>query len=369
MLGVNQLDFLNYTTAFKGNYRKGPHKLRALLNTPTQGQEFAKNLGGVSVVFGVPLDQPDRNSDELYAILTGSKWCDQAVETWLHGFYEFDTLDQLLSDVAVCKEIAGSKFIYRAVGASGVVVGKTIVRLAGLDPTGYADMTAVAASSAAMRSVAASSTAMAAIWQSTTAINAVKNNSTAWATFTGATSAVMGKTVAILAGLNPASFADMAAVAASSTAMAAIIASATALNAVVASSTAMKAVAASSTAMAAVAASSTAMAAVAASSVARTAVTNSETAKTALAASPLKTTVTKGGGNAWETRTIRNGKGWLISCYNANSGGEAGSTWYKIDGTQTNQAAGTTTVGKFFLTSLSIYWWSSTSTITYIPIA
>ena len=129
----------------------------------------------------------------------------------------------------------------------------------------------------------------------------------------------------------------------------------------------MSAVAASQTAMAAVAASSTAMTAVASSNTARTAITNSATAKNALTSSPLKTTVTKGNGNGWENRTIRNGMGYLISCFNANSGGEAGSTWYKLDGAQTSQPADTTNVGKFFTSSLAIYWWSSTSSVTYIP--
>ena len=179
------------------------------------------------------------------------------------------------------------------------------------------------------------------------------------------------------AGLKPADYANMAAVAASQTAMAAVIANATALNAVVSSSTAMAAVIAnatalnavvsSSTAMAAVASSQTAMTAVASSNTARTAITNSATAKNALTSSPLKTTVTKGNGNGWENRTIRNGMGYLISCFNANSGGEAGSTWYKLDGAQTSQPAGTTNVGKFFTSSLAIYWWSSTSSVTYIP--
>ena len=208
-----------------------------------------------------------------------------------------------------------------------------------------------------MTAVAASYVAVAAVYGSAVAVDAVKANETAWATLTGATSAVMGKAVAVLSGLNPDSYADMTAVASSSTAM----------TAVASSQTAMTAVASSQTAMAAVASSQTAMAAIAASSTARTAITSSSAAKTALASSPLKTTVTKGGSNGWENRTIRNGKGWLISCYNANSGGEASSTWYNIDGTQTKQGAGTTTVGKFFITSLSIYWWSSTSSVTYIP--
>lgn len=168
---------------------------------------------------------------------------------------------------------------------------------------------------------------MAAIFRSSTALQVVQNNASAWAIFSNASSAVMGKTVAELAGLNPSGYADMNAIASSSTAMAAV----------------------------------------ASSSTARTAITNSATAKNALASSPLKTTVTKGNRNDWENRTIRKGMGWLISCYNANSGGEAGSTWYKLDGVQTSQPAGTTNVGKFFTSSLAIYWWSSTSSVTYIP--
>ena len=188
-------------------------------------------------------------------------------------------------------------------------------------------LNAVVSSSTAMAAVAASYVAVAAVYGSAVAVDAVKANETAWATLTGATSAVMGKAVAVLSGLNPDSYADMTAVASSSTAMAAV----------------------------------------ASSSTARTAITNSATAKNALASSPLKTTVTKGNRNDWENRTIRKGMGWLISCYNANSGGEAGSTWYKLDGVQTSQPAGTTNVGKFFTSSLAIYWWSSTSSVTYIP--
>ena len=68
----------------------------------------------------------------------------------------------------------------------------------------------------------------------------------------------MGKTVAILANLDPSGYADMTAVAASQVAMAAVIGNATALNAVVTSSVAMAAIAASATARAAICASTVA---------------------------------------------------------------------------------------------------------------
>ena len=99
-----------------------------------------------------------------------------------------------------------------------------------------------------MAAIVAAPVAMAALWRSDTAIKALQANATAWKTFTGATSAVMGKTVAILAGLNPSSYADMTAIAASSTAMAAVAASSTAMTAIAASATARAAICASTVA-------------------------------------------------------------------------------------------------------------------------
>ena len=74
-----------------------------------------------------------------------------------------------------------------------------------------------------MATIVAAPVAMAALWRSDTAIKALQANATAWKTFTGASSSVMGKTVAILAGLNPSSYADMTAIAASSTALRAVL--------------------------------------------------------------------------------------------------------------------------------------------------
>ena len=271
MLGVNQSDFMSYMSALKSNYRKGVHRMEAILSNPTHAKEFAANLSGVSVVLGVPVNLPDRNSDKLLELLLGSTVADDAVETWLHQFYEFTGWDDLLSDSARCKEMANNPLIWRAVGGSKLAVGKSIATLAGLSCSAYKDIDAVAASSTAMAAVAASSTAMtaiianstalnavvtsstamaaivaapvamAALWRSDTAIKALQANATAWKTFTGASSSVMGKTVAILAGLNPSSYADMTAIAASSTAMTAVGNSITAMSAISASSTALTA--------------------------------------------------------------------------------------------------------------------------------
>ena len=339
MLGVNQLDFMSYTAALKSNYRKGIRRMEAILANPTHAAEFAANLGGVSVVLGVPISLPDRNSDKLLELLLGSDVADDAVLTWMHQFYEFTDWDDLLSDSARCKEMANNPLIWRAAGGSKLAVGKSIATLAGLSCSAYKDIDAVVASS----------TAMTAIQKSPTALNAIAASSMATA-----------KYAAGAAGLNPADYADMKAVAASSTAMAAVAASSTAmtavaasstamtaiianatalnavvtsqvamaaiignptaLNAVVTSSVAMTAVAASQVAMTAVAASQVAMAAIAGSGKARVAITNSSVALAALASSPLKKSVSTSAYNGNYAKLVTNGPCFIISATHNNSG-------------------------------------------------
>ena len=179
MLGVNQLDFINYCNALKGNYRKGVHKMETLLENPTHAKEFAKNLGGVSVVLGTPVGKEDRNSETLRSMLLNSDVANDAVYTWLGQFYEFSSWDELLGDEDRCKAMMANELMWRALSASGVAMGKTVATLAGLSCSAYADMGAVAASSTAMAAIAASSTAMAAVVASHTAMAAIANNKTA----------------------------------------------------------------------------------------------------------------------------------------------------------------------------------------------
>ena len=238
MLGVNQLDFINYANALKGNYRKGVHKMEAIMASPTHAKEFASNLGGVSVVLSVPIGKEDRNSAQLLDLLLNSDVADDAVYTWLGQFYEFSSWDDLLGDESRCNEIMNDPLKSRAVSGSGVAVGKMVATIAGLSCSAYADMSAVAASSTAMAAVAASSTAMAAIFRSDAALQAIAKNATAQAAVSNASSSVMAKTVAILANLDPNSYADMTAIASSSTAMTAVAGNATAIRAVAASAVA-----------------------------------------------------------------------------------------------------------------------------------
>ena len=203
MLGINQLDFMSYATALKSNYRKGIRRLEAILSNPTHAAEFAANLGGVSVVLGVPIGREDRNSEALLSLLLNSDIADDAVLTWMHQFYEFTTWDDLMGNSARVQEMMNNPLLWRALGGSKKAVGKGVATLAGLSCVSYADIDALAASS----------TAMTAVIGNATALNVVVSSSTA-----------------------------MAAVAASQTAMAAVAASQTAMAAVAASTTAMTAV-------------------------------------------------------------------------------------------------------------------------------
>ena len=132
MLDKAQQDFSYYSHEFKDNYRKGVHRLRTLLETPPQAEAFAANFGGVSVILGARQDMPDRNSEELYALLQGSAVIDQAVLTWFTGIYDScTTADDVFGDLDRCEEILANPVMARAAGASGVCAGKWVATLVG----------------------------------------------------------------------------------------------------------------------------------------------------------------------------------------------------------------------------------------------
>ena len=335
MLGVNQLDFINYCNALKGNYRKGVHKMETLLENPTHAKEFAKNLGGVSVVLGTPVGKEDRNSETLRSMLLASDVANDAVYTWMGQYYEFDSWDELLGDEDRCKAMMANELLWRALSASGVAMGKTVATLAGLSCSAYDDMSAVAASSTAMAAVASSQTAMAAVINNSTALNAVVS---------------------------------------SSTAMAAIIANSTALNAVVSSSAAMSAVAASQTAMAAVINSEAA----------RTALVSSSVARKALKASSLavEMSLVSSDGQYWNSIGTKTMRGLILYTKAGNT--DNAFTITKVDSTtlaSNNNARNAATSGStgykdwleafpnssWVLSSITFYAYYRTTKIKYIP--
>ena len=199
-------------------------------------------------------------------------------------------------------------------------------------------MAAVAASQVAMAAIVKSPVAMAAMWRSDTAIKAMQANATAWKTFTGASSAVMGKTVAILANLDPSGYADMTAIAASQVAMAAI----------------------------------------AGSGKARVAITNSSVALAALASSSLKKSVSTSACNGNYAKLVTNGPCFIISATHNNSGWTFGVRYVytseTASGAKTYSSTGSAQSVNLFTTSAGLEAFananSSTSgqvTFVYIP--
>ena len=253
MLKKIQQDFSYYSHEFKDNYRKGVHRLRTILASRAQAQAFVSNAGGVAVVLGYEPETPDKNAQELYALLAASPYIDDAVQTFLGSIYEAgaESQDVMYSDSARCLEILHDPVMARAAGAGAVSAGKWIAALAGQSCNSYRDITAVAASATAMNAVAANSPAVAAIFRTKTALDIVKNNQSAWATLVACTDGVLTPAVCDLAGIDPTDYADgMTAVAASETAMTAVAASETAIKAIAASYNGIAAIYSNATALA-----------------------------------------------------------------------------------------------------------------------
>lgn len=232
MLKKIQQDFSYYSHEFKDNYRKGVHRLRTILASRAQAQAFVSNAGGVAVVLGYEPDKPDKNAQELYALLMASPYIDDAVQTFLGSIYEAgaESQDAMYADSARCLEILHDPVMARAAGAGAVSAGKWIATLAGQSCDAYRDITAVAANSPAV----------AAIFRTKTALDIVKSNQSAWATLVACTDGVLTPAVCDLAGINPADYADgMTAVAASETAIKAIAASYNGIAAIYSNATAL----------------------------------------------------------------------------------------------------------------------------------
>ena len=363
MLGVNQLDFINYCNALKGNYRKGVHKMETLLENPTHAKEFAKNLGGVSVVLGTPVGKEDRNSETLRSMLLASDVANDAVYTWMGQYYEFDSWDELLGDEDRCKAMMANELMWRALSASGVAMGKTVATLAGLSCSAYDDMSAVAASSTAMAAIIANSTALNAVVSSPAAMSAVAASQTARAAIEksqvakdaiAASDMATAKYAVGAAGLKPADYANMAAVAASQTAMAAV------------------------------ASSQTAMAAVINSEAARTALVSSSVARKALKASSLavEMSLVSSDGQYWNSIGTKTMRGLILYTKAGNT--DNAFTITKVDSTtlaSNNNARNAATSGStgykdwleafpnssWVLSSITFYAYYRTTKIKYIP--
>ena len=185
---------------------------------------------------------------------------------------------------------------------------------------------------------------MAAIFRSDAALQAIAKSATAQAAVSNASSSVMAKTVAILANLDPNSYADMTAIASSSTAMTAVINSAAA----------------------------------------RTALTKSSTARTALKASPLAVEVSLVSSQSqyWNNPGTRTLRGLLLYTKAGNT--DNAFTITKVDSTTLTTGSGARNAAisgstgykdwleafpdySWVLSSITFYAYYTTTKIKYIP--
>ena len=393
MLDNDMIEFLTYRNAMKSNYRKGVHALRCILNNRKQAETFAGSLGGVSLVLGV--SQPDGNSEALRALLEGSAVIDQATLTWLKNWWpeQCGSWDTLAADQGRCNTIATDPFLWERVGVSPVGAGKILAGLVGQDSRNFAAMQAVASSATAMQAVAVSPVAIAAIYRSDVALSAVDSEVSAAATFYGADSVAMGKAVVILAGLDPAGYADMSAVAANYVALVVLYSNAEALSIAQGTTVGAAALAGAGSVATGKAAVKLAgldpddfadMAAVAASAAARSALNGSSVAREKLKASPLATEVSlvSSQGQYWGSQGTKAMKGLILATKAGNSDNAFSIT--KIDNTSTGagqqdrNAAVSGTTGyldwyekypnyAWVTNSITYYAYYTTTKVKYIP--
>ena len=355
-LGTINTDYSSFYSVLKGNYRKGVHRFRTMLGNPDLAEDFANNLGSVSVVLGWPIGHDDKNSQELLKLLLESEVITQATLTWLGQWYPESNsdADTMYGDAARCQALVNDPLLWRAVGGDPVGAGKLIATLAGLDLADYDDMAAVARDADTMQAILATPTALNAMVSSPVAVSVVISTPAALSAL-AASQAAMQAVIGNAAALQT--------VVASQTAMTAVVASSTAMAAVAGSSTAMQAVIANSTALNKVVSSQTAMTAVASSATARGTITSSSTAKTALANSPLKKTVTSSNGSYG---SVVSGRCFIISVKNNNSGNTSARTHYfryVFSGT-----SATTTTAEFsatYATATAVNMFTDTNGISY----
>ena len=198
----SQTEYLAWRAALKGNYRKGVHALRGILASPSQSALFAKSAPAVSLVVDFDASNADGNAAELYKLLCASGISGECAATYVGSenvaamaadasamsalARSCDNAKGLLAASSTAMQaVAASSTAMQAVAASDAALvalwsepeavaflktkdaawkafanpkdpalARAVAKLAGLDPSGYSTIQAVAASSTAMQAVA-----------------------------------------------------------------------------------------------------------------------------------------------------------------------------------------------------------------------
>lgn len=159
---ANQTDLINWGYYLKGNSRKGVHRLREIIGTPSQAADFCANAGAVSLVLGHDPSYPDGNSEELRALLLGSDYADSSVETWLPEVFDGATAEAVLADKQKVAALVAGSASSAAVLGSDKWAARAVATLAGQSAMGIEDVRDVTESESMMEAVASSDAAAAA---------------------------------------------------------------------------------------------------------------------------------------------------------------------------------------------------------------
>lgn len=200
----SQIDYINFYYLLKGNYRKGVHALRSILADGGQAKAFAENPSAVAVVLSYDKENPDKNSEELYELLTSSNVADLASATYICSTYGVTTFAELYADEEALTQLLADSSSMNAVAASTAAIEALVA-----DDNAFAQacesttaMTAIASQASAMKIVAADSGAITTLSASSTGMGVVAESETAMAEIvvsTTAMNAVMANNIAVIA--------------------------------------------------------------------------------------------------------------------------------------------------------------------------
>lgn len=248
-----QIDYLNWRYALKSNLVKGTHTLRSILADNAQARMFAENPAAVAVVLSYDKQNPDKNAEELYELLTQSSVAELASTTYICSTYGVADFGELFADEEIMAKVLADEASMNAIAASETAmssIANDANAMANVAASEVA-MTAVNGSATASEIVAGSSIALRAIASSEIAMTIVAGNETIVNAMVN-DAAAMGSVASSTASTNALVAVDSAqsAIVGSSAAMNAITANSGSRNIVLASDSTMKKVYASEAASA-----------------------------------------------------------------------------------------------------------------------
>ena len=175
-ISAESTDYINWAYLLKGNYRKGVHRLREIMGTPGQAQEFCSNAGAMALVLGHDPDHPDANSEQLRELILGSTYVDFAIEHWFPLVFPGHTAEEIVSDDTLLAAVMGGSTTAPALAESDKWLAKALASLVDFDSGGIDSIATLVTNGSAISAVVASSSAMAIVAESEKCLTAILEN-------------------------------------------------------------------------------------------------------------------------------------------------------------------------------------------------